>query len=145
MMWNGAFGALLFINDLEYLGSSNTCVVHPFRIAMKPNSEVTLSPGRICCAHLRGFFTNTTLPLLEGLLDWWACYLVKTQCSPAGTEACPVDGWRYDDVGDAVRSSGLQQTVSAERIACSHTSRSFDCEQSLLCSFLWLARPCWDR
>jgi len=26
MMWNGAFGALLFINDLEYLGSSNTCV-----------------------------------------------------------------------------------------------------------------------
>lgn len=37
MMWNGAFGALLFINDLEYLGSSNACVliVHPFRIAIK--------------------------------------------------------------------------------------------------------------
>ena len=71
----GVFGALLFINDLEYLGSSNT-----------------------------EFFKNNTLPLLEGLLDWWACYLVKRHCSPAGTHACPIDGWRYDDANDAVRT-----------------------------------------
>ena len=71
----GVFGALLFINDLEYLGSSNT-----------------------------EFFKNKTLPLLEGLLDWWACYLVKRRCSPAGTHACPIDGWRYDDANDAVRT-----------------------------------------
>ena len=72
MMWNGIFGALLFINDLEYLGASNM-----------------------------EFFTNKTLPLLEGLLDWWACYLVKKPC--AGTHGCPSDGWRYDDANDAVR------------------------------------------
>jgi hypothetical protein len=47
MMWNGVFGALLFINDLEYLGSSNKCVVHPFCKAIKLNCELTLSPGRI--------------------------------------------------------------------------------------------------
>ena len=71
----GIFGALLFINDLEYFGSSNT-----------------------------EFFKNKTLPLLEGLLDWWACYLVKRPCSPAGTHTCPADGWRYDDANDAVRT-----------------------------------------
>eukprot|EP01046_Picozoa_sp_COSAG06_P066842 COSAG06_NODE_17051_length_964_cov_1.736416_2_plen_74_part_00 len=51
------------------------------------------------------FVTNKTLPLLEGLLDWWACYLVKRPCSPAGSHGCPADGWRYDDANDAVRTT----------------------------------------
>jgi hypothetical protein len=48
MMWNGAFGALLFMNDMEYMGVSR-----------------------------EDFFRNKSLPVLEGLLDWWACYLTK--------------------------------------------------------------------
>ena len=73
MMWNGVFGALLFLNDHEYMGANRSA-----------------------------FFSNTSLPLLEGLLDWWACYLVKTPCSPPGTPDCPAGGYRYDDANDAV-------------------------------------------
>ena len=73
MMWNGVFGALLFLNDHEYMGANRSA-----------------------------FFSNTSLPLLEGLLDWWACYLVKTPCSPPGTAGCPAGGYRYDDANDAV-------------------------------------------
>ena len=73
MMWNGVFGALLFLNDHEYMGANRSA-----------------------------FFINTSLPLLEGLLDWWACYLVKTPCSPPGTAGCPAGGYRYDDANDAV-------------------------------------------
>lgn len=74
MMWNGVFGALLFMNDHEYMGANRSA-----------------------------FFEGTTLPLLEGLLDWWACYLTKTPCGPAGTPSCPGSGgYRYDDTKDAV-------------------------------------------
>lgn len=65
MMWNGVFGALLFINDWEYMGANRST-----------------------------FFTHTTLPLLEGLMDWWACYLTK--------KPLPNGGYVYVDGYDAV-------------------------------------------
>ena len=84
MMWNGAFGSLLFINDLEYMGANRSV-----------------------------FFKKNSLPLLEGLLDWWDCYLVKTPCSPAGTRACPgPGGYRYDDANDAVNEG--TKTVNSQ-------------------------------
>jgi hypothetical protein len=81
MMWNGAFGALLFINDLEYMGANRSA-----------------------------FFKQTSLPLLEGLLDWWACYLVKTPC--LGSPACGPGGYRYDDANDAVNEGS--KTVNSQ-------------------------------
>jgi hypothetical protein len=52
MNWNGAFGALLFMSDYEYLGSTRS-----------------------------SFFKHQSLPLLEGLMDWWGCYLTKQPCA----------------------------------------------------------------
>jgi hypothetical protein len=81
MMWNGPFGALLFLNDLEYMGANRS-----------------------------GFFANATLPLLEGLLDWWDCYLVKKECA-----SCP-DGYQLIDSGDAV-NEGTTSTNSQIALA----------------------------
>jgi hypothetical protein len=84
MMWNGVFGALLFMNDWEYMGGSRV-----------------------------EFFKNKSLPVLEGLLDWWKCYLVKVPCSPAGAANCPGEGgYRYDDAKDAVNEG--TKTVNSQ-------------------------------
>ena len=46
------------------------------------------------------FFKAKTLPLLEGLLDWWSCYLTRKPC-PASKPNC-ADGYVLSDQADAV-------------------------------------------
>ena len=109
MMWNGVFGALLFLNDHEYMGANRSA-----------------------------FFINTSLPLLEGLLDWWACYLVKTPCSPPGTAGCPAGGYRYDDANDAVNEgsktlNSQMGLVSRHDIAGIWVTFFQECQQHRCC------------